>query len=109
MRISNRTRRLAALLPIALLCSLSVLIAFVPPPLEQEQHARPVKFCHPSHNAEAGGDVLCGNGKGTCIAGHGYEGCKDGDRMEETHLCSSFCWKEMCKCCQVLHRPKTGH
>ena len=73
---------------------------------QQEHGEKPTKFCSPSHLVETEGGVRCNRGaKGSsCLAYDKGAGCKDGERMQETQLCNSYCWKDMCSCCKVLQR-----
>lgn len=54
-------------------------------------HTEPTQFCTPVSRPD--GKLPCG-----CLKQH-PEGCKAGQREQETPICNSYCWKKYCHCC----------
>lgn len=62
-----------------------------PPTSGNPEHKEPTEFCTPHNRPD--GKVPC-----MCVMKN-PEGCKAGHREEETSLCNSWCWKDLCHCC----------
>lgn len=63
-----------------------------PPPRNEHQREKPAVACFPVKADKTAGCACMKEEKGKV--------CKDGKRMQESHVCSSYCWVEMCACCK---------